>query len=529
MDRRWAISHDAADQLRSVISYSGTSSIVLEKWGYAYDPAGNRSYEEHDGTGIPTTTANANRLLQRGGAGSIRVSGTIDKAATVTVNGQPARVTSTAGAAPFVFEKDLAVATGAQTFTIAATDGSGLPPTTQTYSITIPATHQTYEHDLNGNLRHIRSGGTTVVRSYEWDAADRLVKIVYADNGSTTFQYDGMSQRRLITEYAPDGTTVTSTTRLLWLNGRVWQEQDASARVTRRYHFNGTQTLTYTGSATTPTNITSTLTMTDHLGSHREVVTLVSGVPTLIGRRDYDPYGKATQVGVVPTNAAYTGHWLHDRSGLELALYRAYDAELGRWLNEDPIGERGGLNLYGYVGNSPISWFDPLGLDPCGGYANGTGNSSSDINSFQDRAQQGAKASCTFGFASPTQLMDALKNASKPVTRLDLHGHGVTWAFFTGDPAARVTEPDFNNLASAIADGSINMPKNSSIRLFACNQGENAQKLAKKLGELGRGDIKVTGAWSPVSPNSSETRANGTFRTYQGGSQTGSSSSIPYR
>jgi RHS repeat-associated protein len=210
------------------------------------------------------------------------------------------------------------------------------------------------------------------VRSYEWDAANRLVKIVYADNGSTTFQYDAMSQRRLITEKAADGS-VTSTTLLLWLAGRVWQEQDTSARVTRRYHFNGAQTLTYTGANTTPTSTTSTLTLSDHLGSHREVVTLVSGTPTLTGRRDYDPYGKATQVGVVPSNAAYTGHWLHERSGLELALYRAYDPEFGRWLNEDPIGERGGLNLYGYMGNGPLMGVDLLGLLVDGTFSMSTG------------------------------------------------------------------------------------------------------------------------------------------------------------
>ena len=32
------------------------------------------------------------------------------------------------------------------------------------------------------------------------------------------------------------------------------------------------------------------------------------------------------------------------------------------WLNKDPIGEEGGLNLYCYVGNNPINWVDPNGL-----------------------------------------------------------------------------------------------------------------------------------------------------------------------
>lgn len=64
-----------------------------------------------------------------------------------------------------------------------------------------------------------------------------------------------------------------------------------------------------------------------------------------------------------PSDFRYTGHHYHEGSGLHLALYRAYDAELGRWLSEDPIGERGGLNLYGYVGNGPLMFTDPLGLE----------------------------------------------------------------------------------------------------------------------------------------------------------------------
>ncbi len=49
-------------------------------------------------------------------------------------------------------------------------------------------------------------------------------------------------------------------------------------------------------------------------------------------------------------------------SGLSYYGYRFYDPTLQRWLTRDPLGEAGGVNLYGFVGNDPISRVDPLGL-----------------------------------------------------------------------------------------------------------------------------------------------------------------------
>jgi hypothetical protein len=49
----------------------------------------------------------------------------------------------------------------------------------------------------------------------------------------------------------------------------------------------------------------------------------------------------------------------------------AYKTASGRfkWLNQDPIQERGGINLYGFVGNNPVNNFDPFGLQLANPYA----------------------------------------------------------------------------------------------------------------------------------------------------------------
>ena len=51
-----------------------------------------------------------------------------------------------------------------------------------------------------------------------------------------------------------------------------------------------------------------------------------------------------------------------NESGLVYYGHRYYSPSLGRFINRDPIGEAGGLNLYGFVGNSPVNGFDVLGL-----------------------------------------------------------------------------------------------------------------------------------------------------------------------
>lgn len=354
--------YDAEDQLlNAVLKPQGGNPT--KAFGYRYDDMGNRLTEQQDVfTPSQTSTITSgvfngvNQLTGQNPSGNVPVQfkGKVNEAATVTVNGQNAQVMpdQTSATGGRIFSATVSLPTGNNTVTVTAEDfGAGSGPhhggneTSQDYSLTVAAgAARTFTYDDNGNCT--AKGNVT----YEWDAEDRLVAI---NNGTlrSEFTYDGFGRRVKIVE--KNNGSVTSTKQFLWVGTQIAEERDGNNQVQARFCAEGY--IRYTPDAS-PRYYTR-----DHLGNVREVTDSGGNVRA---RYDYDPYGRVTKVsGNVDSDFLYTGHYYHAPSGLHLALYRAYDADLGRWLNRDPIEEEGGVNLYGYVGNDPENKTDPFGLE----------------------------------------------------------------------------------------------------------------------------------------------------------------------
>jgi RHS repeat-associated protein len=107
----------------------------------------------------------------------------------------------------------------------------------------------------------------------------------------------------------------------------------------------------------------------DVLGS---VVMLTDSNGAAYQSYSYDAWGKVTardaSGSVIPSSAIsapwlFTGRRFDKESGLYHYRARTYSAELGRFLQMDPIKfDAGDPNIYRYVGNDPLNWRDPMGL-----------------------------------------------------------------------------------------------------------------------------------------------------------------------
>ena len=200
-------------------------------------------------------------------------------------------------------------------------------------------------HDLNGNMS---SDGTN---DYVHDAVNRLIT---ATVGSTTWTYAyGPLDRRMS---KADGT---NTIQYLYDNDRAVSEYNGSGTLLRKYIYG--PGLDEPIMMIVPGDPNETV-YYYHADNQGTIIGLTNDSGAWVEKYAYTLYGKPAAASTVGNPYMYTGRRLDAETGLYYYRARYYDPHLRRFIQTDPIGYAGGMNLYAYVSNSSVNFIDPFGL-----------------------------------------------------------------------------------------------------------------------------------------------------------------------
>jgi RHS repeat-associated protein len=341
------LSYDAAEQLTAgTYRTTDPTPTVLKRYGYAYDAAGNRTTAQIDDAPMQSTFDNRNRLTSEQPGGALVLKGSVNEQAAMTVAGTPAEVD-----AGNKFEGTAPMGSGTSNVVVTATDASG-NLRTNTYQVTISGSTTSFSYDANGSLTGV---GT---KTYEWDGANRMVRVLDGGNEVVRFVYDGQGRR---SQKTAAGVTRT----YVYDNEDVVEERLSTGATIRYVHGPGIdQPVAKVEAGTT------SYYLADHLGS---IVQTTDASATVTLTRQYDAGGNPLQ-GSGTAGYAFTGREWDPEAQLYYYRARWYDAKVGRFISEDPLRfHTGSTNFYDYVKNNTVNFTDPMGLEamppgglPCG-------------------------------------------------------------------------------------------------------------------------------------------------------------------
>lgn len=184
-----------------------------------------------------------------------------------------------------------------------------------------------YVYSADNRLLEVRSGGG-VVTSFAYDGLGRLIAL--GSPGAQTFRvYDGEDS---LLDYDASGALLST-----WVHGPGIDEPLA---------FDEAATVRFL--------------LVDGIGSLADITDLAGGIEA---SAVYEAFGKLVSGDGSQLVYAFTSRELSLSPSLYYYRARYYEAEFGRFLQEDPIGLLGGLNHYAYVANNPLRFVDPFGLN----------------------------------------------------------------------------------------------------------------------------------------------------------------------
>jgi RHS repeat-associated protein len=338
-------SYDPIGQLTNAVAREPGGALRRnENFAYAYDAAGNLATRLNATLTQTFSVDNANQLTSASRSGTLTAAGTANTLAqSVSVNSVGADLYTDK---TFATTNGLTLTNGNNQLRFKATDAYS-QSVTITQLFNMPAT-VSYTYDLNGNL--VSDGA----RGYDYDDANQLIRISATNQWKSEFVYDALGRRLIRREYIWQRSAwlQVDEVRYVWLGMSVLQERNAANNVR----------VTYTGRLAREDANSTCFYFSDGNGN---LSSLIDSSGNIKARYRYDSFGNLLSKSGSLADAnliRFSGKKYHANSGLYYYGFRLYAPNLQRWLNEDPIGLSGGMNLHALVGNDPINVTDPFGL-----------------------------------------------------------------------------------------------------------------------------------------------------------------------
>jgi RHS repeat-associated protein len=245
----------------------------------------------------------------------------------------------------------------------------------------VPRTPETFTSDLDGNLL------SDARWTYTWDQQNRLAAMETSSGAVAAgvprekleFTYDSQHRRVAKKMSRWNGTVwqVTAHTLFVYDGWNLIAELDAIANhaVQRSYVWGVDLSGDLQGAGgvggllAVRTASSAAGSLVTHFAAADGNGNIVALVDSRDGRNsaryEYGPFGEPLRADgpVAEANPfRFSTKFTDAETGLLYYGLRYYVPDTGRWLSRDPLGEQGGVNLYGFVQNAPTTWCDPLGL-----------------------------------------------------------------------------------------------------------------------------------------------------------------------
>jgi RHS repeat-associated protein len=399
--QRWNYEYDSRSQVSKAnkkFTYAPLQVVAGTQAQYTYDQIGNRVEWKEGGTGTldaglrthtygtGTAGGSANALNQYGTIAF--TAQTFDVTGTRAVSTIPMAVTAGSNApvtptyqqnttSGLYFRADMPHTSGVNNrYTPVIVKANNV--TIDSWLQYVPPTPEPLLHDLDGNLT------ADALWLYTWDAENRLVAMASSPSvpdglkKQLAFTYD--SQHRRIRKQVwqaqptvPFAWILIQDRRFHYQGWNLIAEANPDYSFIKTYLWGLDLSGTFTGAGGTGGLLALTiargpaagthLVTTDGQGNVTQLVSATTSQPT--AAYSYDSFGQllsATGPAAAFNPIRFSTRYEDPETQLLYYSYRYLDPADGRWLNRDPLGEAGGVNLYGFVGNDGAGRVDKLGM-----------------------------------------------------------------------------------------------------------------------------------------------------------------------